>query len=433
MSNDPNPSIYFKSAIEALRNGVPNKNAVSVLGCTQPEAEERFLSQLEATHASFGNDSTVPGLLVQGDFGSGKSHLLEYFEHLALERNFVCSKIVISRETPLYDPEKMFRAAIENGVVPDRTGQMIDEIAVKLDPNSRDYAEMVMWANHDRNGISKLFPATLMLHQRLSNDPELVHDIERFWSGDPMLIPKVRRGLRDIGQSHAYNIRRVPARTLAIERLKFALKLIRGAGYSGWVVLIDELELISRYTIVQRGRSYAELARWMGKVIDESYPGLASVGTITADFTAKRLYEGQDRDYVVPRLRSRGTDEFNLIAARAESGMRLIENEFIRLASPDASSLEETYSRLKRLHSKAYDWSAPDVPDQDRRTSRSMRSHVRWWITQWDLKRLYPNASVQIEEQEVSYNYTEDKDLERETPDDSPTGISEPQETRYAE
>jgi hypothetical protein len=406
--------------VEALRNGVPNRDAVAALGCSQTEAENRFVAQLDAAGAS-DQSEPVTGLLVQGNFGSGKSHLLEYFEHLALNKGFVCSKVVISKETPLYDPEKVFRAAVENGVVPDHTGQMIDEIAMKLDPNSRQYHDLVEWANSDDNGVSKIFPATLLLHRRISNDQELVEDIVRFWSGDRMQITKVRQGLRSINESHAYTIRAVPARELAVERFNFAQHLIRGAGYQGWVVLIDEIELIARYTILQRGRAYAELARWMGKATDLQHPGLVVVGTITTDFAAKRLQEGEDRDKIGPRLRSRGTEEYNLLAARAESGMRLIENknEFVILATPDEISLSRTYSRLKELHSKAYGWSAPDVPDAATRTSRAMRSHVRWWINNWDLKRLYPNASVHLEEQEVAYNYTEDKDLERDSSDDS--------------
>ena len=53
-------------------------------------------------------------MLVAGGFGSGKSHLLEYFKHIALEENFVCSKIVISKETPLYNPTRVYQAAIES-------------------------------------------------------------------------------------------------------------------------------------------------------------------------------------------------------------------------------------------------------------------------------------------------------------------------------
>jgi hypothetical protein len=123
--------------------------------------------------------------------------------------------------------------------------------------------------------------------------------------------------------------------------------------------------------------------------------------------------ERQDRDYVVPRLQARGTDEFNLMAARAESGMKLIERGGVQLAEPDERTLESTYSKLKDIHGKAYRWTAPDVPSAARRTSRAMRSHVRRWINEWDLRRLYPNANVQIEEQSIQQSYNEDKAMEQ--------------------
>ena len=55
------------------------------------------------------------GMLVAGDFGTGKSHLLGYLESQALAQNFVCSRVVVSKETPLFDMDKMYKAAVENG------------------------------------------------------------------------------------------------------------------------------------------------------------------------------------------------------------------------------------------------------------------------------------------------------------------------------
>ena len=53
------------------------------------------------------------------------------------------------------------------------------------------------------------------------------------------------------------------------------------AGYSGWVLLVDEVELVGRYSFgPQRARSYAELARLMGKLEAFNLPGLTSVFTI---------------------------------------------------------------------------------------------------------------------------------------------------------
>jgi len=76
-----------RRALEALRNGVPNRDAVSVLGCNQPEIEKIFLRQLQNTRNASYDGNKNEGMLVAGDFGTGKSHLLEYLMHLALEQN----------------------------------------------------------------------------------------------------------------------------------------------------------------------------------------------------------------------------------------------------------------------------------------------------------------------------------------------------------
>ena len=89
--------IRDRRAIEALRSGVPNRDAVRVLGSSQPEIEARFRELL--TQAQDGSATGQPGgsLLIAGDFGSGKSHLLEHLQHLALDQRFVCSKLVVSK------------------------------------------------------------------------------------------------------------------------------------------------------------------------------------------------------------------------------------------------------------------------------------------------------------------------------------------------
>jgi hypothetical protein len=48
-----------------------------------------------------------------------------------------------------------------------------------------------------------------------------------------------------------------------------------------------------------------------------------------------------------------------------------------------------------------------------------MRSYVRRWINEWDLKRLYPGESVQTVETELRVDYTESPELEeQEVPTD---------------
>jgi len=75
--------------------------------------------------------------------------------------------------------------------------------------------------------------------------------------------------------------------------------------------------------------------------------------------------------------------------------MRIIEREAVALRPPTKETLLLTYEGLKRIHGSAYDWDPPAIGSADLATSRAMRSHVRRWINEWDLKRLYPGATVQ--------------------------------------
>lgn len=405
--------INYQRALEALRNGVPNRDAVRVLGSNQVEVEDLFAEKLRGVENESQQGKQVPGVLIAGGFGTGKSHLLEYLEHVAISNNFVCSRIVISKETPLFDPAKMFQAAVDGAVVPGASGQVIQELALRLRPNSEKYAELYRWANSPNNGVSLLFPATLILHERLNNDPELVDQITGFWSGDRLAISRIRKGLKQVNCANLYTLKPVRVKDLALQRFIFASRLIRAAGYSGWVLLIDEVELIGRYSLLQRGKSYAELARWLGRIQGEQLFGVLAVAAITDDFGLAVLQEKSDRDAIGPRFLSKGTDEYTMLAGRAETGMRLIERSVVALQPPDAAVLQQTYERLKEVHGKAYSWDPPEIPPLEISLSRRMRSYVRRWVNEWDLKRLYPGIDiVPDDEQEIRPTYDADEDLE---------------------
>ncbi|MHB8295853.1 MAG: BREX system ATP-binding domain-containing protein [Acidimicrobiales bacterium] len=57
--------------------------------------------------------SPTGGMLIGGGFGPGKSNVLEDLAHVALSRGFAVSEVVISKETLLHDPTKVYRAAVE--------------------------------------------------------------------------------------------------------------------------------------------------------------------------------------------------------------------------------------------------------------------------------------------------------------------------------
>lgn len=408
----------YRRALEALRNGVPNRHAVSVLGSNQRDVEEAFSMRLASVRTSAQEGEQVPGLLIAGDFGVGKSHLLDYLEHLAGSKNFVTSRIAISKETPLFDPSKMLLAALDSAVVPGLTGEAIREVALRMQPASPSYNEFVDWTHSPLSGLSPIFAATVLLHQRLNNDPELVDAITNFWSGERLPVSRIRQGLKQINCSGVYSLKPVKVRELALQRFRFASRLFLTAGYGGWILFIDEVELVSRYSLLQRGKSYAELARWMGRIDGRAIPGLMSVAAITDDFALAVLQQKGDRDKVGAKLRAKGTDEYLKLAGRAKTGMRLIEREALILQPPDESDLRHTYSRLKEIHAKAYGWDPPEIPWAPAAMTRRMRSYVRRWVNEWDLRRLYPGAEIcPGEEQEIRPTYEEDQSLQEPSED----------------
>ena len=285
-----------RRALEALRSGVPNREAVKMLGCNQPQAESLFADLLARAADKDNPPSGALGMLVSGDFGSGKSHLLTHLEHQALSQYFVCSRVAISKETPLYDLGKVFKSAVENGQMPNRGGRLIEELVHALNLDSSEYADFFHWANDaSASGLSQIFPASLHVHEE-SNDLELNNVIESFWGGSPISVATVRGGLRQIGQVQSYSFRSPKAVDLPPQRLRFAIELIKAAGYKGWVVLLDEIELVGSYSLLQRGRSYAEVARWLGQTQGEAYPGLVAVGAVTDDFASELFDRREDRD-----------------------------------------------------------------------------------------------------------------------------------------
>jgi BREX system ATP-binding protein BrxC/D len=403
-----NTQVVCRRAIEALRAGVPNRDAVLALGCEQSAIEERFRAQLQAAKEGAKAGAQAPGLLIAGDFGSGKSHFLEYLQHVAVEEHFVCSRVVISKETPLYDPAKFYRSAMRVAVAPGKRGAALTEIAAHLDPANEAYNELNAWAHSPSAALNSRFAATLFLFRRMGMDPELRGRLVSFWSGDPLDAGEIKKYLKACGERATYKIEKVTLRDLAIQRFQFIPRLIVAAGYAGWVLLVDEVELIGRYSWLQRAKSYADLLRWMGKLPGQHVPGLVTVFAIMSNFESYILEERNDLEGVPSKLRDKGAED---LARYAERGMRIIQREKVRLKAPDAQVIQQTCEKVRAIHAEAYDWQPPPL-SVERLGITSMREYVKRWITEWDLKHLDPSYTVEIEKTALNQNYSEDTALE---------------------
>jgi P-loop Domain of unknown function (DUF2791) len=403
-----------RRALEALRAGVPNHDAVSALGSLQTAVDDRF-TELLASATDPNRFEPVGGLLIGGGFGSGKSHALEYLAARALSANFIVSKVVVSKETGLHDPIKVLRAAVEEAQVPGRPGSAIDEISGGLQTSSPDYAALYRWVHSDDAPVDSRFAATLFVHEYARGDAEFADRIVRFWAGDPLPLPELRRRLKVAGAAGTYKLASVKERELAVQRFRFLSRLIRAAGFAGWVILLDEVELIGRYSFLQRAKSYAEVNRWVrGDREDPGAPLVAVLATVD-DFEAQVLVGKNDVELIPSRLRLKGTAEADLLASSAEAGMRVIERQQVAVQPPDRDALDHTYNALKALHAMAYGWAPPDVEGLERLPSNRMRQYVRAWINEWDLVRLDPAYRPSTSSSDVHMDFSESAELEGET------------------
>ena len=406
-----------RRAVEALRSGVPNADAVVALGSGQSDIEDRFSGLLDDIGGSRNGRRGRASMLLGAGFGEGKSHLLTHLGHLATAAGFVVSTVVISKETPLHDPAKVLRAAVESAVAPDGARDVVAEAAASLDRDGPGYAELLRWLRGPGRDMNERFDATLLLHQRLGSDApgvdeEFLDTIVRFWSGDPMPMPDLRRQLKAIGEAGTFTFSPVKIRDLARQRLRFLPRLLRAAGHTGWVVLFDEVELIGRYSLLQRGRSYAELARWLDGDPGNDGEPLVAVAAMTDDFEAAVLSGKDDREALPRRLRDKQTQEYAELATLAELGMQHIEQDLLPLVPPDEAELERAYRTLRKLHAGAYDWEPPDVAGLERLGATRMRQYVRAWINEWDLVRLDPRYRPTTDVVDLPGDYRELAELD---------------------
>ena len=388
-------------AIEALRAGVPNRAAIRMLGSVETAIEDQFTQALDA----IGDPQPRAGMAFGGGFGTGKPHLLGYLREVALRRNFVVSWVTVSKETPLSQPGLVFAAAMRGAVVPGSPDDAMTVALTKLKRRAGAVQALELWASTPEAGVAPVFAAvTHLLARGLA--PELMHGIEAFLCGAKPPTAPVRKSLSALGARGMFDLGGVNAAALQLQRPRFMAQLIRAAGFSGWCVLIDEVELIGRYGPVQRATAYAELARWLGLASEHRVPGLHATCAITDDFADQVINARQDDEKLPERLRQKGlprTAEMASAAIRVIQGARL-------LRAPADDDLARHGEILRGCYAAAYGWTTPAAILAERHTNRTMRHHVRGWITEWDMLRLQ-GIRTGVDVSPITTDYTENMDF----------------------
>lgn len=400
-------TLEARMAIEALRAGVPNRAAILQLGNEQSDIELAFEAALAAAWTD--SHQACTGIGLAGGFGTGKSHLLGYLAEVARRQSFVVSRVVVSKETPLSHPGHVLAAALRDATLRDRPDDPIAACVATLRERPEAIDTLENTVSLPNAGFSPIFAACLFLLRRASTTPETLHRIARLWSGAKMSAPGIRQALTAAGAGRMFSLKAIPAAELTDQLTRFVPLLFRAGGYAGWCILLDEIELIGRYTPLQRALSYAWLGAWLGLDGVRRFPGIVTIYAITDDFATAVINARLDSEKLPERLTLKGR---SAEAELALAGIRHIERTVLerRLLPPTPEDLATCHEKILRLYSAAYDWPAPPLPPPERTSSRTMRQYIKGWITQWDLSRL-GGSNVPLISEGIPSNYTEDATL----------------------
>jgi len=396
-----------RTAIEALRAGVPNRAAVRLMGTEEPSLEQAFDEQLQLVWAD--RTRPRPGLGIAGGFGSGKSHFLGYLAEVARAHHFVVSRVVVSKETPLSDPARVFEAAVRAATLPDRHDDAITGALTILRQSRDKMAALETAVEQAGDALAPMFSALLFLLQRDTLPTGFARQLERFLAGGKLRGPDVRQALAAVGGTRKFDLRLPAAAVLMEQRVQFLTALLHAAGYAGWCLLFDEVELIGRYTPLRRALAYSWLATWLGLEGARAYPGIVAAYAITDDFVTAVIEEREDELRLAERLRLKDRHQEARLAATAMKHIAQTVRAR-RLRAPGIEELTRASLRLSEIYRDAYGWEPPSTDVPERTATRTMRQYIKGWITEWDMRRLTGDVT-RIVAEEMAANYEEDENM----------------------
>lgn len=334
----------LRQAVEALRLGVVPRGYVR----DYTVARERELDAFE-TLLQEGR-----GLrLVWGDYGTGKTHLLDLFERMALEDGFVTTRVTLDpKETPPSHPQRLFREITRSLRYPGARGEGLDPLFLEL-AESRDHVAP------DGRRASRILSPVLLAYRHPESEAALW--AEDYIGGYPMDIDFGSRELRRIGWTGRRPLALSDYRTygrMYVHLVGTLAAWAGDAGFKGLAVLFDEVE----YVEMVRGDS-----RHLAKEVLQHYAAVTLPREKLA-FDPERLYRGGHAVHRDLPLRFAKEQRLLVVMAltplpEAEDVVRNIladRSDDLELSSFRGGDLEQLVRRVTLLYARAYPGFVPD-------------------------------------------------------------------------
>ncbi|QCU72388.1 BREX system ATP-binding protein BrxD [Luteimonas yindakuii] len=276
--------------LDALRRGTVPESALDAFAVGLDPYRDTLLAELSQGSTGRGRFKAV-----RGDYGTGKTFFARWFQGLARAEGFASSEVQISEaETPLHRLETVYRRLIEHlmteGGERGAMRAIIDGWFYALEEEvlarESDCAEDRLLQATEALMTERLRPierqapafgACLRAYRRAvaAGDEALASGLIAWMSGQPNVAAATKRAAGIKGDIDHFG---------ALGFLQGLLLILRDSGFSGLVLVLDEVETLQRVRGDIREKSLNALRQFMDEIDAGRFPGLYLMITGTPAF-----------------------------------------------------------------------------------------------------------------------------------------------------
>lgn len=333
--------------IEAMRAGVSSRE----VGKCFSEARKDLLRQIDADLDSVQNERTASGIVLSGKYGEGKTHLLQTIFSMASERNMVVSFVTISKESPMDKLYMLYQKIVSNTYLPGRKQPGFLSEMEKMTPQSSLSKDMLLYAMEElgSNRLYYLFRAYLFTDV-FEDKFRLQTDLE----GDFLANATIKEIYSSIFHDKKIKVTFTKTKDCP-DYFAFMSEMFHLMGYSGWVLLFDEAELIGRFSRKARLKAYRNMKRFLAP--PNPIKGMYSVFVFSSSYQ-EDVIEGRNERMEIEKYFVEESDPIDI--------PQVIDaiSHAVELKPLSKEEIRDIIDMLRTLHGKAYDWN-PGISTDD--------------------------------------------------------------------
>ena len=370
--------------IESLRAGIPTRISTREL----PDLRKNLTDGIVEDLASFERNVIPRGRLMWGQYGQGKTHALTSIEHVALDKNFAVSRVSLSREVSCHNLHSFYGFAVPRIKTPESTLEGIQHYL-------------------NRQQASDLPNSRILENGRYENSlPAIVFEDYYYSEGEEKDklygdLTGIRLPAGELGRIHR-NCRQEALPKLNFkmsEHLRAYFGVMADAlvfcGFEGWVILIDEVELIGRLGKTSRYKAYSNLSwllNWNGGMKYPIYTVAAAATRLQDDL----WYGKKDDDRsAMPAM---AAEKYGEEASKEMESFfeKAIDGFSLKILPAKEEDIIKLLVKISELHGDAYQWSPELDPASliSHLGSQPVRTYIRAALEFLDLQYLYNQKQI---------------------------------------